>query len=220
MSSVNNAIYERQCEKWHHDLLNEFEENNTSNLMERLNKIEYVVNKECNNYSLDQNGFKIGDKQRQKLLTLYNKDLREHTIVSHNKCTNEIKNVNEYKQKARNKLNRWKPKVFGDHVLYQIIFINVYNYCYEVGRSYNYNKCQWDDTDIKNLFITIFCKLLDAKIRFKKTRDVPLILSTVSAVGVFIVAIISFFAVSSVPLILSTALRTYLSTAPEYINTK
>ncbi len=44
--------------------------------MERLNEIENVVNKECNKYSLKHNGFKIGTKQRQNLLTLYNKDLR------------------------------------------------------------------------------------------------------------------------------------------------
>eukprot|EP01083_Nonionella_stella_P087040 242010_1 len=111
---------------------------------------------------------------------------REHTMVSHTKCNKQILDIDEYKKKARNKLNRWKPKVFGEHVLFEIIFINLYNvcntrhtaqqqhsrkstqtkHCITIGRC---RRFEWDDVRINRSFVSVFVELLDAKIRFKKT---------------------------------------------------
>eukprot|EP01083_Nonionella_stella_P146289 459947_1 len=193
MSRTNDTVYEEQCRRWHNDLLPSFEANNTYNLNERLDEIEKIVNRECSQYYDDP--FLIPTSQRHNLQTLCNKDIGEHTMVSHTKCTKQILDIDEYKKKARNKLNRWKPKVFGEHVLFEIIFINLYNvcntrhtaqqqhsrkstqtkHCITIGRC---RRFEWDDVRINRLFVSVFVELLDAKIRFKKTRDVPLILAT------------------------------------------
>ena len=137
MSAIDNE-YKQQCQEWHEQLLPEFRRNNTRNLNERLNEIEKIVNKKCDHFNRTNFAFKVDEKQRHRLTYLWNKDIREHTAVSIRQCVVKMKTIDDYKTKARNKLNRWKPKVLGTHVLYQIIFINIYNVC--VRKIYFYSK--------------------------------------------------------------------------------
>ena len=128
--------------------IQDFEINNTKNLEKRLDEIENIVNEICFKYSssndhvitvLDDDiddintfnhfNFKIERNERSRLTKLCNANIREYTTVSVPKCTGPMSTIDDYKKKARNKLNRWKPKFYGDYVLFQIIFINIYNVC-------------------------------------------------------------------------------------------
>lgn len=144
--NISSVEYENQCKKWHNDLVQDFEINNTKNLEKRLDEIENIVNDISSPESLSNDqghpvldndidnidfnlNFKIERNERDRLTKLCNANIREYTTVSVPKCTGVMTTIDDYKKKARNKLNRWKPKFYGDHVLFQIIFINIYNVC-------------------------------------------------------------------------------------------
>jgi len=152
---------------YHQQLLREFTANIRENINIRLDAVEQIVNlglPDC----FDR--FEIQKVIRDEIMVKIEPEIDDKTKVQHKSCTKQINSIKDYRNVARNRLNRNKPKFLGNFVFGEIIFSKLYPHIYQ---QCNLHKLQ--SVMIMKIFMTILISIFENHAQFTQTKPQPII---------------------------------------------
>ena len=164
--SISSSL-DKKCELWHKELLAEFASNIRENINIRLDAVETIVNL---GFPDSFQRFQIQRNLRNEIMEKIEPEIDEKTKVQHKACSKPINDIKDYRNVARNRLNRNKPKFLGNFVFGEIIFNKLYPFIY--------NQCKLNKLSnimIMKYFLTILIAIFENHAIFTQTKPQPII---------------------------------------------